>query len=310
MIIYNPNAGKFANEIVSHQAGEFLGALGWDVEVVASTSGPHLTELSRQAAAEKLDAVILSGGDGSIGNAVNGLVGSETALGVLPTGTANVWAQEIGLPKLTLRNKSVVLQEICQALAKSSPKKIDVGVCNHTSFLLWTGIGLDAMIVQESESKRARWKKKIVEFEYGYLVLKNIFSYAGVDYQILIDDASQPIEGRYLMAIASNIRLYAGGHATISPNARLDDGKMDLWLFPQNHWRQSFGYIQRVIKGVHEQDDNIQRIGFRKLRIQSNQAPHIHIDGDPFETQPTIEINVKKQALNVLIPPNAPEHLI
>jgi YegS/Rv2252/BmrU family lipid kinase len=309
MIIYNPNAGKYATGSVPHQAGEILSEMGWQVEVVPSNSGAHITELAQEAAQANYSAVILSGGDGSIGNAVNGLAGSETALGVIPTGTANVWAKELGLPKLSPRNQDATLREICQALTDSVPQKVDVGICNGRHFLLWTGIGLDAMVVQESESKRARWKKKFVELEYGYLILKYIFSWPGLQLKITVDGGDHAIDGRYLMGIITNIRRYAGGHMTISPNAAMDDGKMDLWLFPAKNWRKSLKYIAQVVRGRHEQNDEIQRIGFKELSITAKKDTDLHVDGDPLDKRKKIEITVEQKALAILVPPGAPIQL-
>src|SRR6266545_4775984 len=97
VIIYNPTAGRFSVKPFIKSAVNELESAGWQMETAETQSGEHTIELARQAAAEKKDAAFAVGGDGTIGNVVNGLVGSETALGVLPAGTANVWSLELGL---------------------------------------------------------------------------------------------------------------------------------------------------------------------------------------------------------------------
>jgi len=92
VIIYNPAAGRFSVKPFINSAVKELESAGWRVEAVPTQSGAHTTEVARQAAAEKKEAVFAVGGDGTIGNVVNGLIGSETALGVVPAGTANVWS--------------------------------------------------------------------------------------------------------------------------------------------------------------------------------------------------------------------------
>ncbi|HEX5837309.1 MAG TPA: acylglycerol kinase family protein, partial [Anaerolineales bacterium] len=84
VIVYNPAAGKFPVKPFIKSAVEELESAGWQVDVQATRSGLHTVELARQAAAEKKDAVFAVGGDGTIGNVVNGLIGTDTALGVLP----------------------------------------------------------------------------------------------------------------------------------------------------------------------------------------------------------------------------------
>src|SRR5690349_8045891 len=97
VIIYNPAAGRISVKPFIHSAVKELESAGWEVDAVATQSGAHTVELAKQAAVQKRDAVFAVGGDGTIGNVVNGLIGSETALGVLPAGTANVWGIELGL---------------------------------------------------------------------------------------------------------------------------------------------------------------------------------------------------------------------
>ena len=101
VIVYNPAAGKFSVKPFIQSAVRELESAGWSVEAAATQSGAHTVELAKQAAAEKKDAVFAVGGDGTIGNVVNGLIGTGTALGVLPAGTANVWSIELGLPHFT-----------------------------------------------------------------------------------------------------------------------------------------------------------------------------------------------------------------
>src|SRR5512141_3073238 len=101
IIAYNPAAGKFSVKPFIKSVVKELESAGWTVDAVATQSGAHIIELARQASAEKKDAVFAVGGDGTVGNVVNGLIGTGTALGVLPAGTANVWSIELGLPHFT-----------------------------------------------------------------------------------------------------------------------------------------------------------------------------------------------------------------
>lgn len=97
LLVYNPKAGKIPPELLTSGVVHTLQDFGSEVAIEASRSGEHITRLARQAAQAGLDALFIVGGDGSVGKAASGLMGSRTALGVLPGGTANVWALEIGL---------------------------------------------------------------------------------------------------------------------------------------------------------------------------------------------------------------------
>ena len=103
LLIYNPTAGPRGElrRDLERVLG-YLGERGWHATIRATRKPGDATELARAAVAARCKAVLVAGGDGTIHEAVNGLVGSDTALGVLPAGTGNVWAKEIGLPTLGL----------------------------------------------------------------------------------------------------------------------------------------------------------------------------------------------------------------
>ncbi|HMB23601.1 MAG TPA: acylglycerol kinase family protein, partial [Anaerolineales bacterium] len=87
VIIYNPTAGRFSTKPFIKSVVKELESAGWQADAAETHSGEHIIELAKQAVAEKKDAVFAVGGDGTIGNVVNGIAGSDTALGVLPAGT-------------------------------------------------------------------------------------------------------------------------------------------------------------------------------------------------------------------------------
>jgi diacylglycerol kinase (ATP) len=93
LVIYNPTAGRFPVKPFLKAIETELVKADWKAEIVATQSGEHAVQLGQQAAAEKYEAAFAVGGDGTIEQVAGGLVGSETALGVLPAGTSNVWAQ-------------------------------------------------------------------------------------------------------------------------------------------------------------------------------------------------------------------------
>ncbi|MEN8172609.1 MAG: diacylglycerol kinase family protein, partial [Chloroflexota bacterium] len=226
-IVYNPAAGRFPSQLLTERASSVLEKHGWEIELIRTTGGSHITQLARQAAQGGVDAFFIAGGDGSVNFAVCGLYDSRTALGVLPAGTANVWAKELGQHSLTW-TRWLALEESAENLASASVRRVDIGICNGKPFLLWAGVGLDAFIVHSIEP-RSRFEKYFAEAPYAAKALRHAASWKGIN--LLIQADGVDIAGRYLMAVVSNIHLYAGGYAEISPNARLDDGIMDLWLF-------------------------------------------------------------------------------
>ena len=304
LVIWNPMAGRVGVEAAVHQAVHVFEALGWEAHAKKSQSGDHVTELAREAAHQAFDAVFVAGGDGSLGRAVAGLIdpttpGAKPALGVLPTGTANVWAKEIGLP-VSKRNR---IPESAERLAAGHVQRMDVGMCNGRPFLFWAGFGLDGRVVDQLERKRNRFIKRWNEIYYMLTILQCSARWAGVQMQVQVDD--RQVEGKFMLAVAGNIQRYAGGLARLSPEAVWDDGKMELWLFGggrKGGIGMAIRHLWNLGWGTHVRDHQMVCLPFRHLKINFLTEEWMQLDGDPWGTVREAEIEVRRGAVRVLVP--------
>jgi YegS/Rv2252/BmrU family lipid kinase len=299
LIIYNPTAGRFSVKPFIKSAVDELKSTGWQAEAAATQSGEHTVELARQAAAEKRDAVFAVGGDGTIGNVVNGLVGSETALGVLPAGTANVWSIELGLPPFAWTRPSVLRKNV-SILANAPCHRVDVGLCNQVFFMMWAGIGLDAMAIQSLEP-RIRLDKFFAMPEYTVSAIWQAAQWSGLRLRLWADE--HEVEGHFILAVATNIRHYMGGLSNLSPDAYIDDGLLDLWLFSGNNLGDALRHAYDLWRGTHVNSDAAHRITFRSLRVEANSPYWVQTDGEARGSTQVAEISVQTRALKLLMPP-------
>jgi YegS/Rv2252/BmrU family lipid kinase len=299
VVIYNPAAGRFPVEPFIKSVTDELEAAGWQVDAAATRSGPHTIELAKQAAAEKKDAVFAVGGDGTIGNVVNGLIGSETALGVLPAGTANVWSIELGLSPFAW-TRPWVLRKNASLLANAPSQTIDVGMCNEYSFVMWAGIGLDALAIHAIEP-RVRLEKLFNAPEFAAKTIWQAAQWNGIRLRLWAD--GQEIEGQYILAVATNIRHYLGGLSKLSPDACLDDGLFDMWLFSGNNLGDVLRHVYDMWRGLHLTSDMARRITFRDLRIEAASPFLVQTDGEPRGAAQTTRITVRPRVLRMLMPP-------
>jgi YegS/Rv2252/BmrU family lipid kinase len=304
-LIYNPAAGRFPSRILTERAANVLRSRGWNVNLKETDGGQHITQLAAQAADQGLDVLLVAGGDGSLSRAISGLLGSKTALGVLPAGTANVWAQELGLPGLTW-TRWMALEESAKLMANASVRKVDIGLCNKTPFLLWAGVGLDAFIVHRIEPRR-RWEKHFAVAQYAASAVRHSSRWGGMNLRAIADQEN--ITGRFLLAVASNIHLYAGGHAELSPSAKLDDARMDLWLFEGDSLPEVVKHAVDLWSGRHLDSEKARRFPFSTLKLESDVSLYVQLDGEPMKGNGYVNINVEPAALRVLIPQNAPRRL-
>jgi diacylglycerol kinase (ATP) len=301
LVIYNPVAGRFPVKPFLKAIDAELAQVGWRVDIVATQSGDHAVQLGRQAAAEGFEAAFAIGGDGTVGQVASGLLGSETALGVLPAGTSNVWAQELGLAAFTWAYPGR-LQENARVLASAPIQRVDMGQCNEYPFMMWAGMGLDAMAIHTIEP-RIRLEKFFAMPEYAASTIWNASQWGGIRLQLWID--GKEIEGHYLLAVANNIRRYMGGYSILSPNAHLDDGLLDLWLFQGDSLADALRIAYELWRGHHVNSSEAQRIPFQSLRVQAESPFFVHMDAEPKDATKEANITVQKQALRLLMPPDS-----
>jgi len=302
VLAYNPAAGRYPSRKLTERAAKVLRKHGWQTQIEPTHSGSHITELASQAAIEKKDVFFVVGGDGSINHAVAGLIETDTALGVLPAGTSNVFAQEQGLPSLSWTNWEA-LEKSARRLATGKLGLSDVGVCNERPFLLWSGTGLDGYVVNRIEPRR-RWEKNFAFIFYAASVIWHAYFWRGFDIKIEVD--GEKVDGRFILSIVSNVHLYAGGLVHLSPQARLDDGVMDLWLFEGEHLNDTVRHAWNLWTGNHHRAQNVQHISFRTMHMDSQAPFFIELDGEPVESERHVEIVVRPSALKVLVPEETP----
>jgi len=304
-LVYNPAAGRFPSRMLTERAANVLRDQGWDMYLEQTHGGPHITKLAQQAANQSMDAFFIAGGDGSINYAVKGLVNSKTPLGVLPAGTANVWSQELGLPGLAW-TRIKALEESAKLLANAAIKEVDVGYCNDNPFLLWAGVGLDAFLVHRIEPRR-RWEKHFAIAHYASIAVQEASFWGGINLEVFVD--GEKIKGHYILGVVSNIHLYAGGFAEISPHACFDDGEMDLWLFAGETLLETLQHAWNLWSGRHLTSDQVQCITFKQLVLSSDSEMYVQVDGEPLPVEDDIVIDVRPRALRVLVPENSPRAL-
>ncbi|HNE05263.1 MAG TPA: YegS/Rv2252/BmrU family lipid kinase [Anaerolineales bacterium] len=301
LLLYNPAAGRFP--VRRHVRGIIkpLNDAGWNMDIAETLSGTHAVQTAHQAAQEKYDAVFAIGGDGTVGQVASGLIHTETALGVLPAGTVNVWALEQGQKPYSWWQPGN-LKENAKLLSNVEPQYVDVGDCNDQPFLLWAGVGLDAHTINKIEP-RPRIFKHIAFPHYFVTTVWEATFWHGLDLRIYAE--GKLVEGHYLVAVATNIRHYAGGQSLISPNALLDDNEMDLWLLSGSNVADALRHYFDLVAGRHLTSEEARCIPFHHVTIESDANFSIQVDGDPMLGGHKAEIKVKHRALKVLVPENA-----
>jgi diacylglycerol kinase (ATP) len=297
-VLYNPYAGRFPAGPLLKRAADVLEEGGWSIRVVESHESDELDTLAADAVQAGCDAVFVAGGDGSVGRVAGTLAGSQTALGVLPAGTANVWAKELGLPQLGWITP-LALEEAARRLAAGQVQLVDMAVCDGTPFLLWAGVGLDGKIVNSIEP-RARWEKAFAVAHYAVSAVWESLDWTGMELRVSANGESWA--DHFLLAVASNIRAYAGGFLELSPEAKIDDGLLDVWLIPGRSIRDAVAIVAQVLMGRHVESDAVVYFRADRVRFEADTDLPMHVDGEPLKVGRRVDLVVEPRKLRVLLP--------
>ncbi len=215
VIIGNPNSGRAGDEGYLEGFAEILRSGGLSVEVLNTERPNHATELA-SAAGDRL--VVAAGGDGTLNEVINGLSRGAT-LGVLPLGTANVLARELGLP--------LDAEEACRRLLKREPSRVDLGVATdgrgtERRFACMAGIGFDAKVVDAVTPRQKRYLRSLAFALTGFRVL-----FGSSFPPVRISQGEKTHVARF--AIVANGHYY-GGDFRVSGPGLLTSGELETIL--------------------------------------------------------------------------------
>ena len=267
VLIINPHASKGMRRFSEKKILEALSAVGITAEVFRTERPGHGAELAEQAAKSGADRVFISGGDGSINEAVNGLVSAQkqgfksTALGFIPSGRGNDFCYALGIPKKMPR--------IAQILQRDHRLRCDIGAAGDGSFehyfINGSGYGIESAINYYASQSVITGK-----LSYIYGIVKSIF------HDLHVQEAEIELDGKkmrypFVLFAAMNGRQEGGGFR-LAPNYRLDDGLLDICMVGGN-----IPAPRLLLTIPHLSDGTLDYPGILSMQASS---VHVHLDPD------------------------------
>lgn len=219
-LITNPRSGRGGidlSEVVTILRGH-----GWDVTVRQKLHGGAATDLARHAVREGYNVIVDCGGDGTLSEIVDGVVGTDVAVGTLPGGTANLWAHEAGI--------SSRLRVAAMQLVGSERRRVDVGHVtingeHEQRFLLVAGLGFDGAVMRHVSKPL---KNRIGPLAVGLAAVTTLPSFRAVPVTMELDNVHW--QGQIAQIVLGNSRRY-GAFTKVTPDAYMDDGLLDVCIF-------------------------------------------------------------------------------
>ena len=254
--------------------------------VYATSRGGEAETLARRAAAEGYRKIVAAGGDGTINEVVNGLAGSDSTLGLLPIGTMNVFATELGLPTHDL--------DLCwNIIQNENTRLVDLPAANRKFFVQLAGVGLDAQVVKETNSKLRRNFGPV-----SYLIAAAQIAARRPPRLFIESENASTNEASFVLI--GNGRLY-GGPFPFFKHAVIDDGLFDVVVFKRLGYLEIIKYLQDVIFSSEIRAPEIEYFQTRHLRVESDEPVPVEVDGELVGNCP-VEFSVRERSLRVLVP--------
>src|SRR5579862_2650908 len=285
-VIINPISGGKDKEDLAESILQRLEAKGHDVEILFSQAPYHATQLAREAVTGRhADIVAVVGGDGTINEVGQALIGSDAVLAIIPTGSGNGLARHLQIPLKT--------SEAIDLLETGVVQTIDTVQINDRPYLGVAGIGFDAEVGWSFAQAKQRGF-----FTYLITVLKMLPRYSACQYDLILDKEHFS-KSAFLISFANSSQF--GNGASISPQAKMDDGFLDVVIVKKFPFYAAFEMVYRLFHSSLHRSKYVEVIQCREIHIDT---PHLkaHIDGEPVLFEEGMHVRLIPSSLKVLVP--------
>jgi YegS/Rv2252/BmrU family lipid kinase len=287
--IINPTAGNGANAGLAERIKKYFMGRAINYEIALTEHKGHGLELSRRAVLAGFSNIVACGGDGTIREAAEPVIGKAVTLCILPSGSGNGLARNLCIP--------LKQEKALKGLLEWTPRKIDVGLGNGRPFFCAAGVGLDAEVARAFNTRRGG-RRGILPYVYHSVLTFLRYSPSAVSVNM---NGGRRAFSPMLTAVL-NGRQYGGG-ATIAPDAYIDDGLLNLVVVKKAGILRTLLALPDLFNGrILRHQDLITTDVSRIIEISFQPGAPYHLDGEDFPGDGTLKISILHQALSVKAP--------
>jgi len=287
-LIYDPISGGGIGEEYINDVIEKLRNNKVDVDLHSTKKVGDAKEVARGIKESEFDVLAIMGGDGTINEVINGLLPTNIPIAIIPSGIANVFANEVGISKNPLK--------ACEAIYEGSLYDVDLGKINDGYFLSLASIGFDSYVLKNTPPSL---KRKYGKLAYMYTGIKTIFSYKPSPIYVKIEGIKED-KTCYFMVIG-NVSIYGEPYVKMTPKASVTDGLLDVCLFKKENPINYFRYFLGAILRLHTQFPDVEYFQTEKLHVESEKTLMVEVDGDVWGELPTT-FSILKNRVKILLP--------
>lgn len=286
IFIINPHSGVDRKKAIQKAIEINLDATQYSWEIQYTQHAGHGTELAKIAAQKNAFAVVAVGGDGSVNDIAKGLVGSQTALAIIPKGSGNGMARSLNIPLN-------VVQAI-KVINGGNSVMMDLGYVHEYCFVSNAGIGFDTVVSQQFASSKKRGL-----MIYAWLTVKNLLTFQELDWQLTVDGVTTT-ERAFIINVANGKQF--GYNFQIAPDASWTDGLFDVIIIRKFPKLLGFTLAWRALRGTIHHSPYVRVVRGKEVKIAHPELQYFQTDGDARPAKNPLQFHIKEAVLKVMVP--------
>lgn len=286
VFIVNPKSGVERQKMVQQAIDEKLDQQQFSYEIINTRYAKHGTELAREAADKGAYAVVAVGGDGSVNDIVAGLIGTNTALAIIPKGSGNGMARSMSIP--------LKEYEAIEIINRGNTIMMDIGFADERPFISNAGVAFDALI-----SKKFAKSKRRGLGVYSWLVTKHMWTYNEREWNVWID-GKQLKERAFIISVANGQQF--GYNFKIAPNANWTDGWLDVVIVRKFPKILGGALVLRALTGTIIKSPYVKHHRAKEVVIEHTDLKLMQTDGDAHPCGNKVNFRIHEKAQKVIVP--------
>ncbi len=289
-VILNPVAGTCTADDVRRALERHFVIGETSCEIHETSRDDRFEELAREARGRGFDMVVAAGGDGTISAVASGLVGSATPLGIIPLGTANVLARELGIP--------FDLERACQLLAGAHGlKSVDAMRVGDQHYFTQVGVGIDALMIRDTGREV---KRRFGRIAYLWTAFTRLLGFQPRKFFLAVDGKKRHF--RASQVLVANGGILGQPPFRWGPDIRPDDGRLDLCIVRARTLLDYLKLAWYVLIGQHKRSPNVRYLASeRDIFIDTKRPMPVQADGEIIGETP-VHIFAAPRAIQVVVP--------
>ncbi len=292
LFIVNPISGTRGKRNLPRIINENIDKNQFEISIVNTEYAGHAIELSKQGVTEGYDIIVAVGGDGTVNEVASQLIHEKPVFGIIPGGSGNGLARHLNIPLSPV--KAIHL------INKGLVTKIDTAKVNDRVFVSIAGVGFDALVAKKFAESNTRGF-----LTYFKIATQEFLNYKPKKYKLKFPDGRKIKRRAFFISFANSNQF--GFNTQIAPNARLNDGKLDICIAKKPNILQTPILANLLLLKMIDKSPLMEIIPTTEVKIKRKKNKVVNIDGEPVKLTKNLTVKIVPLSLKVIIPENVKE---